>query len=207
MKRKTFLKRSLRNMHIQMNKSPCTQLSTQNPAHLRVRTWWFSFFDVGSGGRGGSANFLTRKSCACKQNESGRPNNNSSILVRNVVYLFLACRLNRLDQYPSLDPLVPVLIRSWNLWRTHIRDPRPICRTLNFRRSPPKPIVPTTHPRFYIRMDTCRVVHLWTIHFQFLGITLLKYHINTRNRICVSNENKRLSGPVTVSGRTWSRGQ
>lgn len=47
----------------------------------------------------------------------------------------------RLDQYVSLlgplpppsttrnrHPLLPpVLIRSWNLWRTHIRDVRPIC--------------------------------------------------------------------------------
>lgn len=90
----------------------------------------------------GSANFLTRKSCACKHtasSERGRPNNNSPLLRPKLTFLSHSLPA-RLDQYPSLGPLPPVLIRSWNLWRTHIRDVRPICA--------PNPRTPATSSPF-----------------------------------------------------------
>lgn len=76
-----------------------------------------------------SANFLTRKSCACKHSERGRPNNNSTVvLVVWSLVLLVPPAFPDLINIPPWAPFVPpVLIRSWNLWRTHIRDDRPIC--------------------------------------------------------------------------------
>lgn len=54
----------------------------------------------------------------------GRPNNNSTVLL-----LVPPCRTRSRDliNIPPWAPFTPVLIRSRNLWRTHIRDARPIC--------------------------------------------------------------------------------
>lgn len=69
--------------------------------------------------------------------ERGRPNNNSSVSVWWTMASSSSSFIpdSRLDQYPSLRApsapgRLPVLIRSRNLWRTHIRDPnmRPSAR-------------------------------------------------------------------------------
>lgn len=70
------------------------------------------------------------------QSERGRPNNNSAVFVgwrrsasssSHSLSLLSGPDLINIPPWwaPPLDP--PVLIRSWNLWRTHIRDARPIC--------------------------------------------------------------------------------
>lgn len=55
---------------------------------------------------------------ACKHSERGRPNNNSAVLVGRALFVAPAVAA-ALINIPPWAPSPPVLIRSWNLWRTH----------------------------------------------------------------------------------------
>lgn len=138
--------------------------------------------------------FVTPLVMRMQHSYRGRPNNNAAVLVGAEESISLRRTRNRrrLDQYapvgtPILPPATPtVLIRNWNLWRTHIRDAdahaRPIlcpCHCflavslLDEKQSLP-PLMTTTLRKFSVFRDSFNVpIHINASYLSTIYLKLL----------------------------------